>query len=162
MHLSTLTVLFMNFKTQIFAIAAMIIAFFAPIGPLLIIVGLAIFADTLFGIIKAYKRKQAITSRRMSAIISKMFLYQFCVIGVYVIDKYLLSSILSIFTSHELLPTKLVVLTLLSIELKSINENIEAGFKINLWQSLKKMVTRAKELKDDVEEIIDNKDDNEE
>jgi hypothetical protein len=161
MNLTSLTVLIMNLKTQIFAIIAMIIAFFAPIGPLLIIVGLAIFADTLFGIFKAYKRKQKITSRRMSAIISKMFLYQFCVIGVFVIDKYLLSGILSMFTSHELLPTKLVVLTLLSIELKSINENIEASFQINIWESLKKMVTRAKELKEDVEEIIDKKDDNE-
>lgn len=162
MILSTLTVLFMNLKTQIFAIAAMIIAFFAPIGPLLIIVGLAIFADTLFGIFKAYRKKQKITSRKMSAIISKMFLYQFCVIGVYVLDKYLLSEILSMFTSHQLLATKLVVLTLLSIELKSINENIEAAFKINIWNSLKKMVTRAKELKDDIEEIIDDKEDNEE
>lgn len=152
----------MQLKTQIFAIIAMILAFFAPIGPLLIIVGLAIFADTIFGIIKSYKRKVKITSRRMSAIVSKMFLYQFCVIGVFVIDKYLLSGILSMFTSHELLATKLVVLTLLSIELKSINENIEAGFKINIWQSLKKMVSRAKELKDDVEQIIDDKEDNKE
>jgi len=152
----------MNLKTQIFAIAAMIIAFFTPIGPLLIIVGFAIFADTLFGIFKAYKCKQKITSRRMSAIISKMFLYEFCVIGVYLIDEYLLSSFIEIFTSHELLPTKLVVLTLLSIELKSINENIEASFNINIWDSLKKMLARAKEIKEDVGDIIDGKDDNEE
>jgi len=149
--------LMLNLKTQILAIFAMIIAFFAPIGPLLIIVGLSIIADTIFGLIKAYKRKQAITSRRMSSLISKLFLYQFCVIGIYVIDKYLLSSILSIFTSHQLLATKLVSLTLIFIELTSINENIQAGFKINLWQSLKNMVARAKELKDDVEEIIDKK-----
>ena len=150
----------MQLKTQIFAIAAMIIAFFAPIGALLIIVGFAIFADTLFGIIKAYKRKQKITSRRMSAIISKMFLYQFCVIGVFILDKYILGDIISMFTSHELLATKLVVLTLLSIELKSINENIEAAFKINIWASLKKMVARAKEIKDDLEDLtegVDNK-----
>jgi hypothetical protein len=160
MNLSILTVLFMQLKTQIFAIAAMIIAFFAPIGALLIIVGFAIFADTLFGIIKAYKRKQKITSRRMSAIISKMFLYQFCVIGVFILDKYILGDIISMFTSHELLATKLVVLTLLSIELKSINENIEAAFKINIWASLKKMVARAKEIKDDLEDLtegVDNK-----
>lgn len=162
MHSDTLTVLFMNLKTQIFAIIAVIIAFFSPIAPLLIIVGLAIFADTLFGILKSYKRKQKITSRRMSAIISKMFLYQFCVIGVFILDKYILGDIISMFTTHELLPTKLVVLTLLSIELKSINENIEAAFNINLWQSLKKMVTRAKELKEDVEDILDSDDDNEE
>jgi hypothetical protein len=153
----------MQLKTQILVIIGIIIAFLTPIAPLLITVGLAIVADTLFGLIKAYKRKQKITSRRMSSLISKMFLYQFCVIGIYVIDKYLLGSLIGLFTDVPLIATKLVVLTLLSVELKSVNENIEAGFKINIWQSLKKMVSRAKELKDDLEELDlkDNKKDKE-
>lgn len=149
--------LFFNMKTQLFAAIAIIIAFFAPIAPLLIIVALAIFADTILGIIKAYKRKQKITSRRMSAIISKMFLYQFTVIGVFVIDTYLIGELIGLFTDVKLVATKLVVLTLLSIELKSVNENIEAAFKINIWASLKKMVARAKQAKEDLEELTEGK-----
>jgi hypothetical protein len=149
-----------NLKTQIMVILGIIVAFLSPIGPLLITVGLAIAADTLFGLIKAYKRKQKITSRRMSALISKLFLYQFCVIGIYVIDKYLVGELVGLFTDIPLLATKLITITLLGIELISINENIEAAFKINIWKSLKKIVSRAKELKDDVEQIIEEKDEN--
>lgn len=149
--------LFFNLKTHIVAAIAIIIAFFAPIAPLLIIVAIAIFADTILGIIKAYKRKQKITSRRMSAIVSKMFLYQFTVLSVFIFDKYLIGELIGIFTDIQFVATKLVTLTLLFIELKSVNENIEAAFKINIWASLKKMVARAKEVKDDLEELTEGK-----
>lgn len=154
----------MNLKSSIGAVAIIIVAFLTPIAPLLILVGLAIGADTIFGLIKAYKKKRAITSRRMSALISKLFLYEFAVIGIYVIDKYLIGELISLFTAIPLVLTKLVVATLLSIELQSINENVKSGFGINLWDEFKKMVRRAKSVKDDIEELDlkDNKEDKDE
>jgi hypothetical protein len=152
-----------NIKSQVLVIIGIIIAFLSPIGPLLITVGLAIIADTIFGLIKAYKRKQAITSRRMSALISKLFLYQFVVVGVYIIDKYLVGELIGLFTDVPLLGTKLVAMSLLSIEVISINENIKAGFGINIWQSLKTMLARAKEVKQDLGELTEGvNDDNKE
>ena len=44
-------VLIMNLKNSIMMIAGLILAFLAPIVPLLILVGVAIAADTIFGII---------------------------------------------------------------------------------------------------------------
>ena len=152
----------MNLKSSVISFAVIIAAFFAPIVPLVILVGISIFVDTLFGIIKAKKRKQKITSRRLSALISKMFLYEFAVIGMFIVDKYLIGDIIAVFTSIPLVLTKLVVATLLSIELKSINENIESSFKINLWDEFKKMLKRAKDVKDDINGLVDSDDDNEE
>jgi hypothetical protein len=152
MYTNLLNVLFMNIKTYIFTIGAIIIAFFAPIGPLLLIVAFAIFCDTILGIFKSYKKKIKITSRRMSALISKMFLYQFCIIGIFLIDQFILGEFINMFSEVKFVATKMVTLTLISIELKSINENIESAFQINIWDSLKKMISRAKEIKEDVNE----------
>lgn len=151
----------MNIKSSIGAVLIIILAFLAPIAPLLILVGFAIGADTLFGIVRSVKKKRAITSRRLSALVSKMFLYQFAVIGMYIVDKFLIGELVTMFTAIPLVLTKLVVATLLSIELKSINENVESGFGINLWNQFKKMVRRAKSVKNDIEELdlTDNKED---
>jgi len=153
MHNELLNVLLMNLKSSFMSLLIIVAAFFAPIGPLLVLVGLAIFADTFFGILKSCKLKRKITSRRLSAIISKMALYEFAVIGVYVIDKYLMGDIIGMFTAIPLVLTKLVVATLLSIELKSINENVEIAYGVNLWTSFKKLVRRAKDVKNDLDDL---------
>jgi len=156
MHNELLNVLLMNLKSSFMSLLIIVAAFFAPIGPLLVLVGLAIASDTLFGIIKAYKKKEKITSRKLSAIVSKMALYEFAVIGVYVIDKFLMGDIIAMFTAIPLVLTKLVVATLLSIEIKSVNENIEIAYGINLWDSFKHLLRRAKDIKDDLGDLTDN------
>jgi hypothetical protein len=49
-------------------------------------------------------------------------------------------------------------LVLVSIEVVSINENYKAVKGIDLWVSAKNLITRAKELKDDANEIRHNND----
>jgi hypothetical protein len=49
--------------------------------------------------------------------------------------------------------TKVLSLVLISIEVISINENYKAVKGIDLWASLKKLISRAKELKNDSDEI---------
>lgn len=39
------------------------------------------------------------------------------------------------------------------IELVSIKENIEEAFKIDIWALLKKLLSRAKEIKSDIDEL---------
>ena len=152
MNPTIISVLIMNLKSSLGAVLIILLAFLTPIAPLLILVGLAIGADTLFGIVRSVKKKRAITSRRLSALVSKMFLYQFATIGMYITDKYLVGELIMVFTDIPLVLTKLVVATLLSIELKSINENIESGFGVNIWDKFKYMLRRAKSVKDELED----------
>jgi hypothetical protein len=49
--------------------------------------------------------------------------------------------------------TKICAIVLIFIELVSIKENIEDAFKIEIWPMIKKLLSRAKEFKSDIDEI---------
>jgi hypothetical protein len=49
--------------------------------------------------------------------------------------------------------TKICSIILIYIELVSIKENIEASYKIDIWKLLKKLFMRAKEVKNQVDEL---------
>ena len=57
------------------------------------------------------------------------------------------------FFSVPLMLTKILALTLVSIEVMSINENYIAIHKISVWDSMKSLFARAKEIKQDLNEI---------
>ena len=132
---------------------AMLIAFFAPIQGIMLTVGFLILMDTIFGIWKAKKLKEKITSRGLSRIISKMFLYEGAIIGFFLIDKYILGDILFRLFSVEFLLTKLVGLVLASVEVFSIDENYRAVNKFGLWHAAKKLLARTREVKDELKDF---------
>ena len=132
---------------------AIILSFFLPIVGILILIAASVILDTITGIWKAKKLKQPITSRRLSAIISKILLYEATVMLFYAMDKFLLNDIVISFFSIELLTTKILALTMVSIEVISINENYKAVKGIDLWASLKNLFARAKEVTSDFKNI---------
>jgi len=132
---------------------AMLWAFLMPISGLLFLVGFVIVLDTVTGIWKSYKNKVKITSRGLSAIISKMLLYEVTVVLFYMIDTFILNNIILQFFSVDLLLTKVLALILVSIEVMSINENYKAVKGLDLWQSMKNLFARAKDIKQEVDEI---------
>lgn len=140
-------------KTYITYFITSLLLFFAPIQGLLISVGTAIALDTIFGIAKAIKLNQKITSRKLSNIISKFVLYQASVLLIFTIDTFLLGEFFKIWFSIPFFFTKVVTIILIFIESVSIKENFEEAFNIDIWAMLKKVLNRAKEVKDDIDEI---------
>jgi hypothetical protein len=134
-------------------LTATIGAFLMPISGLLFLVGFVILLDTITGVWKSIKNKVKITSRGLSAIISKMLLYEVTVIMFYMIDKFILNNIILQFFSVDLLLTKVLALILVSIEVMSINENYKAVKGLDLWQAMKNLFARAKDIKKEVDEI---------
>jgi hypothetical protein len=132
---------------------AIVSSFFLPIVGILILIGVSVIVDTITGIWKSYKLKTKVTSRRLSAIISKILLYEVTVMLFYLIDYYIINDIVLAFFSVELLITKILALVLVSIEVISINENYKAVKNIDLWQSLKNLFARAKEVTQDFKDI---------
>jgi hypothetical protein len=124
---------------------------FAPIKGLLIAVGVAIALDTIIGIFKAIRMKEEITSRRMSNIVSKFVLYEFSILLLFLIDKFLLGEFFKLWFQIDNFFTKVVSIILIFIEITSIKENFEVAFKINIWQLLKKTIQRAKYIKNEIE-----------
>jgi multisubunit Na+/H+ antiporter MnhG subunit len=132
---------------------AIVSAFFMPICGILVLIGAAVSLDTITGIWKARKTNQKVTSRKLSAIISKILLYEATVILFYLMDYFLINDIVITFFSIELLTTKILSLVLVSIEIVSINENYKAVKGIDLWASLKNLLSRAKEVTQDFKNI---------
>jgi hypothetical protein len=153
-----LFILLANIRLSLPKLLAVVGSFFLPISGILFLVGFAIFVDTLTGLWKSKKLKIPITSRKLSAIVSKMFLYQLAVIGFYLIDFWILNDIIMKFFSVPLMLTKILALVLISIEVMSINENYFAIRKISIWQGMKNLFARAKEIKQDINGIRSNQD----
>jgi len=137
-------------------LASSMLLLFLPTQGLLIAVGAAIMLDTFTGIFKSIKLggTKAIRSRILSNIISKMALYEVCILFLFLIDRYVLNEFIIRSFGITYMFTKICAILLIFVELVSIKENIEETFKINIWTLLKKVFIRAKEIKTDVDEII--------
>ena len=156
-----LAILLTTIQKSIVQLLTVVGAFFLPISGILFLIGFAIIVDTLTGIWKAKKLKIAITSRKLSAIISKLMLYEVAVIGFYLIDYWILNDIIMKFFSIPLMLTKILSLVLVSIECISISENYKSVKGIDIWSSFKNLLQRSKEIKQDIDGVRYRKDSSE-
>jgi hypothetical protein len=127
-------------------ICSSLILLFVPIQGLLIAVGAAIILDTFTGVFKSVKLKgwKSIESRILSNIVSKMVLYEICVLFLFLIDKFVLNEFVIHWFKFDFMFTKICAIMLIFVELVSIKENIEETFKIDIWKMLKIAFLRAK------------------
>ena len=148
-----LSLLILSIQSKLLTLISICFAFFLPISGILIMIGVLISIDTITGIWKAKKLGDKITSRKLSSIISKLALYEITVIMFFLIDKFILNEIILTFFSVPFMLTKIVALVLSSIEVMSINENYKIVKGIDLWQSMKLLFARAKEVKEDLNKL---------
>ena len=85
---------------------------------------------------------------------TKSLLYLGVLYFIFPIDYYLLNEITKQFVSVDFLVVKLVAITIASIEIKSINENIYSITKIDWWKRFREILKRTPEIKDDITGII--------
>ena len=92
------------------------LAILSPIKPLLIACGFLIVADMITGMFAAHKRKEQIQSAEMRRSITKMVVYQIAIIAAFVLEKYMMDSIVPV--------SKIVSGVIGMVEFKSILENV--------------------------------------
>jgi len=133
-----------------------VLLMFVPIQGILIAVGTAIALDTFTGVFKSIKLKgwKSVKSRKLSQIISKMLLYEVCVLLLFVMDKFIFNEFVFKWLSIDFMFTKICAILLIFIELVSIKENIEEAYSIKIWDLLKKAFLRAKEVKENIDDIV--------
>ena len=148
-----LAILISSIQKSSLQLLAVISTFFLPITGILFLIGFSIVIDTITGIWKSKKLGVPITSRKLSAIISKLMLYEIAVILFYLIDRFILNDIILTFFSVPLMLTKILSLVLVSIEVISISENYKAVKGIDLWQAMKLLFARARDIKQDIDTI---------
>ena len=148
-----LFLLLYSIKNSALKLLTICFSFFIPISGILGLLFALILSDTATGIWKAKHLKQEITSRKLSAIISKILLYELCVILFFLIDYFILNDIILTVFSVPLMLTKILALILASIEIQSISENWRIVKGVNLWQSAKLLFTRAIDIKNDINKL---------
>ena len=148
-----LSLLILSIQSQLLTLISICFAFFLPISGILLMIGVLIVIDTITGIWKAKKLGEKITSRKLSSIISKLALYEVTVIMFFLIDQFILNDIILTFFSVPFMLTKIVALVLASIEVMSINESYKQVYHLDLWQSMKLLFARAKEVKEDLNKL---------
>jgi hypothetical protein len=136
-------------------IFASVLLLFVPIYGLLISVGAAIALDTFTGVFKSIKLEgwKSIRSRKFSNVISKMALYEICILLLFVMDYFVFNEFIKKTFGFEYMFTKICSILLMFVELVSVKENIEESFKIDIWSMLKGAFNRAKEIKSNINEI---------
>ena len=82
-----------------------------------------------------------------------MALYEVCILFLFVIDKFLLNEFISKWFGFTYMFTKICAILLIFIELVSIKENVEETFNVDIWKLLKRAFLRAKEVKDNIDDI---------
>lgn len=130
--------------------------FIAPIKAIMVLVGLFIFIDTIFGVWASKKLGKPILSRKLSRLGTKMFIYEVGVLLFYGIDVFIFKDFGSMFgidVSYFL--TKIVGMTFICLEVYSIDEKIKQVKKVGLLFYFKKLITSAKFLKKEWDEIND-------
>jgi len=148
-----LYLLLYSIKNSALKLLSICFSFFLPISGILGLLFTLILVDTATGIWKAKHLKQEITSRKLSAIISKILLYELCVILFFLIDYFILNDIILVFFSVPLMLTKVLALVLASIEIMSVSENWRIVKGVNLLQSAKLLLTRAIDVKNDINKL---------
>lgn len=133
-----------------------ILIMFVPIHGILIAIGSSIILDTFTGVFKSVKLNgwSSIRSRKLSQVVSKMLLYEVCVLFLYMIDRFVLNEFIFKWLSVDYMFTKVCSILLIFVELTSIKENIQEAYNIKIWDMLKDAFLRAKEVKDNINEII--------
>lgn len=132
-------------------VAVSILSILSPIKPLMLVVGLLIAVDFIFGITRSVKLYgyQSVTSRKMSKTISKMLLYNITIISLFAFETYIMQ------TGIPLAKTAATFIGL--IEIKSCDESFKSIFGWSLWDKMMTLITRGtSETKDIIDEV--NKD----
>jgi hypothetical protein len=132
-----------------------IFVFLTPVYPLIILVGLFIISDTIFGVYASWKinGRESIKSRKMARLISKLVVYTGAILLIFGLDYLILSMFMPL-----MLITKLGAGVLCFIEGFSIDEKIR---KVNKDKGvvyyLKKTFTFVKGIKEGFNEVINGK-----
>jgi hypothetical protein len=104
-----------------------VLAVFAPLKALMGAVAFLIMADTVTGIIAAYKRGEEIRSSGLSRAIVKLFVYQVVIITGFLMEQYIVPDL-------GIPIVKLLAGVIGVVEFKSVLENVESITGLNLMK----------------------------
>lgn len=137
------------------AMCLTIVTFLTPIKGLLLITGIAVLLDTLFAIYTTIKLNgwHSYQSTKLFNIVVKSFFYFGSIVLAFFIDTHIIEK--NVIFGINLLISKVVTIFWLYIEVKSIDETSQKLGNKSFYFTIKNLMTKAKDLKKDINEIKD-------
>ena len=138
-------------ETYFLTLFNVLIVFFSPVAGIVLLVALSTVIDTGFGIWRAVKLGESVTSRKWRfGFVPKVLAYCAAVCLIYASDYWILNDLTQMVVSVKFLSTKLLSLTFISIEVKSMDESFKA---VKGWSFLEKIIGLVKKAKDVKKEL---------
>ena len=135
-------------KIYLSSILTALLLFFAPIKGIILMVALATILDTCFGVWKAKKLGEEITSKIFrNGLVPKLVSYIAVVMLVYASDVFIINALTTSVISVPFISTKVIALVLLSIEVKSMDESFVKVKGYSLIDKIKVIIAKLKDVK---------------
>lgn len=145
-------------RTYLIGVLISICTFFIPIKGFLLIMGGMVALDTTFAMYVAYKMgngMKSLTSSKFFNIAPKLFFYLGTMMLAYMVDYFIIGN--DHLWGIELFGTKIITLAFVSNEIKSVNESYVKRFNKSIYDTLKEYYNVLKDLKKDIQELIQDK-----
>ena len=138
-------------KTKFSIFAFSLLSILAPVKPMVLIAIAFIWLDLCFGVWRSVRLKgwRSIRSRGLARTISKSLLYAGGIVAVYFLEKFVISDLIGLFVSVELVLTKAFTFFCAFIEIKSINESYFDVTGKDVLKSFKEFLTAKKQQWDE-------------
>ena len=115
-----------------------ILGVLTPVAPIIYTLTFVIICDFLFGLYRAYKCKEEITSRKMAQTLPKLLLYNIIIIALFLVDKYVMNTGIGL--------EKVAATLMILIEMKSVDESFKTIFGYSLWNKVIDSIERGKSI----------------
>lgn len=128
------------------AFIGVLIIFFSPVAGMILIVAISTIVDTGFGVWRAHNKKEKVCSKTFRfGFVPKLFSYVGAVMLVYLSDFFIVNDLAQLLVSVDFLSTKLIALTLISIEVRSMDESFK---DVKGWSFIGKITGVLFKIKD--------------
>ncbi len=135
-------------KIYLSSILYSILLFFAPIKGIILVVALSTIIDTGFGIWKAKNLGEKLSSKAFrTGLVPKLLSYVGAVMMIYGSDFFIINSLISNLVDVEFMATKVIALTLIINEAKSIDESFEAVKGYSMIAKMLEIINNIKKVK---------------
>lgn len=128
-------------KTNLTLLGISFLSILTPVKGMVAITIFFIWIDLCVGIWRSKKLKYPLRSTGFKRTVSKTLLYAGAIVSVFFLEKYVLSDLIGLFISVDLVLTKAFTFFCVFVELKSINESYFDVTKKDVLKSFKEFIT---------------------
>jgi len=135
-------------KLYLSSVLTALFLFFAPVKGIILIVAISTIIDTCFGVWKAVKLGEDVTSKIFrKGLLSKLLTYVAATMLIFASDVFIINELTRSLVSVDFISTKVLSLVLVAIEVKSMDESFIDVNGYSFIDRAKSIIVKIKNIK---------------